>query len=86
MGVTRFEIETFDRNVNFGLWKLKMRAILVQNGMEKAKKPSTMSMEDFANMDIKALTLIKLSLSNEVLREVATEETTVGLRLKLESL
>ena len=87
MGMTRFKIEKFD----IGLWKPKIREILVQNSLEKAmlgkaKKPSTMSMEDFKDMDIKTLTLIQLSLSNEVLREVAKEETTVRLWVKLESL
>jgi hypothetical protein len=56
-----------------------MRAIFVKNGWEKAmlgkaKRPSTMSMDDFEDMDIKVLTLIQLSLSNEVLREVAKED------------
>lgn len=37
-------------------------------------------------MDIKALILIQWSLSNELHREVAKEETMVGLWLKLESL
>ena len=37
-------------------------------------------------IDMKALTLIQLSLSNEVLREVAKEETMLGLWLKLECL
>ena len=52
MGVTKFELELFHRNVHFGLWKLKMKAILVQNGyvkalLRKSKKPPRMSMEDF---------------------------------------
>ena len=52
IGVTKFEIVFFDRNVQFGLWKLKMKAIIVQNGyektlVEKSKKPLRMSMEDF---------------------------------------
>ena len=63
IGVTKFKIELFDRNVHFGLWKLKMKAILVQNGYEKAllgksKKPPRMSIEDFEEMDLKALSMI----------------------------
>ena len=42
-----------------------------------------MSMEDFEDMDIKALTLIQLSISNEVLREVAKEKKTVGLLVEI---
>ena len=27
-------VEKFDRNVNFGMWQLKMEAILVQDGVD----------------------------------------------------
>ena len=44
-----------------------MKAILVQNGYEKAllvksKKPLRMFMEDFEKMDLKALSIIHLCL------------------------
>ena len=61
-----------------------MRAILIQSGLKKAlegksKKPDTMSDADWEELDEKALTVIQLMLSKEVLREVAYETTTVGL-------
>lgn len=88
---TKFDIEKFNRSVNFGLWKVKMRAILVQNGLSKAllgkeKKPATMTEDQFDEIDEKALSTVQLCLSNEVLREVVKETTTAGLWLKLESL
>ena len=40
----KLDIENFDRSVNFGLWQVKMKAILIHNGVHKAlegedKKP-----------------------------------------------
>ena len=91
MTITKFDIEKFDRSVNFGLWKVKMRAMLIQNGCEKAllgksKKPVSMTDEQFDEIDLKAMSAIQLCLSNEVLREVMEETTAAGVWLKLESL
>ena len=36
MSTMKLDIEKFDRSVNFGLWKVKMKAILIQNGVQKA--------------------------------------------------
>ena len=46
MTITKTVVEKFDRNVNFGIWQLKMEAILVQNGVDLAihgieKKPES---------------------------------------------
>ncbi|XVE72952.1 hypothetical protein DITRI_Ditri11bG0078800 [Diplodiscus trichospermus] len=48
MKSANFDIEKFDRSVNCGLWKLNMRAILIQSGLwkslaEKEKKPDNMT-------------------------------------------
>ena len=45
----KLDIEKFDRNQNFSLWQVKMKAILVQHGVQKAlhgvdKMPKGMSM------------------------------------------
>ena len=34
----KFEIEKYNRNVNFGLWQIKMHTVLVQQGVSKALK------------------------------------------------
>lgn len=65
--------------------------ILIQQGLQKAllgkeKMPSTMSADEKQEMDEKALAVIQLCLSNEVLREVIQEKTAATLWLKLESL
>ena len=80
MTITKIVVEKFDRNVNFGLWQLKMEAILVQDGVDLALQGAEnisdgTSKEDLAGMDKKARSSIILNLSDEVLREVATETT-----------
>ena len=80
----KYEIEKFNRKINFGLWQVKMRAILVGKQCVKAllgkeKKPASLTNEQFDDMDEMALSLIQLSLSDEVWREVLKEETTAGI-------
>ena len=80
MSSMKLDIENFDRSVNFGFWKIKMKAILIQNGVHKAlegedKKSIGVSEAKWEEMDAKALSVIQLCFSNEVLREVVKETT-----------
>src|SRR3954464_16075216 len=48
---TKFEVEKFDGNVNFLLWKMRVTSLLVKEGTYQAlqgirKKPSTMGEDD----------------------------------------
>ena len=91
MTITKTVVEKFDKNVNFDMWQLKMEAILVQNRVDLAihgieKKPETMKNEEFAEMDKKARSSIILNLSDEVLREVATETSAKAMWDKLKAL
>ena len=36
MGSTKYDVEKFTGKNDFGLWRLKMRALLVQQGLEDA--------------------------------------------------
>lgn len=68
-----------------------MKAILIQKGFKKAldgksKKLTSMTNEQWVELDDKALSAFQLCLSNEVLREVGTETTAAELWLKLKSL
>ena len=38
MGIAKFEMEKFTGSNDFGLWRLKMRAFLVHQGLEDALK------------------------------------------------
>ncbi|GKF93745.1 hypothetical protein Tco_0283445, partial [Tanacetum coccineum] len=41
----KFDIEKFDRTGDFGLWRIKMRALLIQHGCEAALKVLLTDME-----------------------------------------
>ena len=87
----KLDIEKFDRNTNFSLWQVKMKAILIQNGVHKAlegdeRKPIGLSEAKWEKMDAKVLSAIQLCLFNEILREVVKEVTSKGIWENLESL
>ncbi|KAL5824752.1 hypothetical protein ACOSQ3_020815 [Xanthoceras sorbifolium] len=89
MSTAKFEVVKFDRRINFTLWQVRMRAVLVQSGVQKALKgvkPANMKYADWEDIDEKACSAIYLSLSDEVLREVISEKTTKALWEKLEFL
>jgi hypothetical protein len=94
MATAKFEIEKFDGQNSFSLWRIKMRALLRQQGLAKVLEPQEEKIGISAideimergELEEKAHNIILLSLSDGVLREVADEETTAGLWKKLESL
>jgi len=88
---SKWDIEKFTGDNNFGLWKVKMEAVLIQQKCEKALKgegvlPVTMSRAEKTEMVDKARSIIVLCLGNKVLREVAKEPTATSMWSKLESL
>ena len=99
MGSIRFDLEKFNGENDFYLWSLKMRAILIQQGLDSAlddedeskskreKEGGSSSLgRDSRTINNKAHSTIILHLSDEVLREVAKEKTASGLWAKLEEL
>ena len=86
----KVDIEKFEGN-DFGIWQLKMRALLVQQGLFKmlnGVKALPNFGTDVEKEDVmeQALGGILLTLSNEVLREVGSIKPAPELWLKLESL
>jgi hypothetical protein len=91
MQSSKFEVEKFSGKSNFELWKLKMRDLMVQQGLQKAlvgksKKPTAMMNEEWEDLDAKSLSTIHLCLVDDVLFNIVGEDTTSGLWSKLESL
>jgi len=95
------KIKKFNGKNSFNLWHIKMRALLKEQRVwalvafasvkkevtsESKEKASVSKTEELAEQEEKAHSLILLSLSDEVLYEVANEETASGLWLKLEKL
>uniref|UniRef100_A0A2N9FA36 CCHC-type domain-containing protein n=1 Tax=Fagus sylvatica TaxID=28930 RepID=A0A2N9FA36_FAGSY len=79
----------FDGTGNFGLWQRRVKDLLVQQGLVKAlygktKKPEKMTDEEWEELDMKAVSTIRLLLADEVMYDVMEENSTAGIWLNLE--
>ncbi|CAJ2674023.1 unnamed protein product [Trifolium pratense] len=88
---SKWDIEKFTGSNDFGLWKVKVRAILTQQKCSEAllgiaNMPNTFSAAEKNEMNDKALSAIILCLADNVLREVAKERTAAGMWSKLDAL
>ncbi|GJX88874.1 retrovirus-related pol polyprotein from transposon TNT 1-94 [Tanacetum coccineum] len=81
----KFDIEKFDRTGDFGLWRIKMRALLIQHGCEAALEvlPEDMEAQAKTKLNKKAHSAVILCLGNKVLREVTGRRTAAGFVSKL---
>ncbi|GKF67167.1 hypothetical protein Tco_0196846 [Tanacetum coccineum] len=79
--ITRFDIEKFDGKNDFGLWQIKMRALMVQQGCDAALETLPVDMEagKKAALMKKAYSTMILCLGDRVLREVTKEITDAGI-------
>ncbi|GKA50571.1 hypothetical protein Tco_0743644 [Tanacetum coccineum] len=86
--ITRFDIEKFDGKNDFGLWQIKMRALMVKQGRDPALE--TLQADMVAGKKValmkKAYSTLILCLGDRVLREVTKETTAAGIWTKLTSL
>ncbi|GJV36050.1 hypothetical protein Tco_1408527 [Tanacetum coccineum] len=84
----KFDIEKFNGNGDFGLWSIKMRYLLIQNGCEATMEvlPADMEAEAKAKLNKKAHSVVILCLGNKVSREVTAKTTAVRVWSKLEAL
>ncbi|GKE20485.1 hypothetical protein Tco_1431997 [Tanacetum coccineum] len=84
----KFDIEKFDGTGDFGLWRIKMRDLLIQHGCEAALEVLSADMEAQAKAELskKAYSAVILCLGNKVLRKVNGETTATGVWSKLETL
>ena len=95
MSTAKFEMEKFTGSNDFGLWKLKMKAVMMQQGLWEILKggaaPAAEEEDGKAtakNQELQDkiyITLI-LSLGDRVLREVSKEESAAKVWAKLESI
>ncbi|KAE8692398.1 hypothetical protein F3Y22_tig00110839pilonHSYRG00037 [Hibiscus syriacus] len=91
MGSAKFDIEKFTGKNDFGLWRVKMRALLFQQGIVEALQgptalPTEMPEKERNSILEKAHSAIILSLGDKALREVSRETTAQALWAKLELL
>ncbi|KAJ4708888.1 Retrovirus-related Pol polyprotein from transposon TNT 1-94 [Melia azedarach] len=91
MITSKFDIEKFIGENDFNLWRIKMRPLLVHQGLEEAVKGTyemsdTLTEKEKRDILTKAHSVIVLSLGDKVLREVSKQKTAAKLWTKLESL
>lgn len=88
MSAFNVKVDKFDGRNSFGLWQIKMRSLLKQQGLwaPLSEKPKFDDVEEWNTGEEKAHSTIMLCLSDDVIIEVADEETATGLWVKLESL
>ncbi|GJR80126.1 zinc finger MYM-type protein 1-like protein [Tanacetum coccineum] len=84
----KFDIETFNGTGDFELWRIKMRALLIQHGCEAALEDLLADMEaqTKAELNKKAHNIVILCLGNKVLREVTGEMSAAGVKFEDEDL
>ncbi|GJW62303.1 hypothetical protein Tco_0111638 [Tanacetum coccineum] len=88
MTETKFDIEKFDRKNDFGLWQVRMKALLEQQGLVAALEelPAATIVAYDNVIQRKAYNALILCLGDWVLREITKETTAVGIWKKLETL
>jgi transposase InsO family protein len=87
MSALNVKIDKFTGRNSFSLWQIKMRALLKQQGLWKPLSKEVRADDaELAALEEKAHSTIMLCLADDVITEVADEETAAGLWLKLESL
>ncbi|XP_057248658.1 retrovirus-related Pol polyprotein from transposon TNT 1-94 isoform X1 [Beta vulgaris subsp. vulgaris] len=88
MSGVNVKIDKFTGGNSFSLWQIKMRALLKQQGLwaPLAKKATDSVTAEMAVLEEKAHSTIMLCLEDDIITEVAEEETASDLWLKLESL
>lgn len=94
----RFDVEKFDGKINFGLWQIQVKDVLIQSGLHKALKGRAIpessgdaskidkADEDWEDLDLRAASTIRLCLAKNVLANVHGASTAKGLWEKLEEL
>ena len=92
MSLPKPEIEKFTIGVDFSLWKMKIRALLIHQGLESALKKdlktagSSRSDEKMKHVHNRAHSTLISSLSDSILKEISKEKTALGIWNKIEAL
>ena len=88
--IAKVDVVKFDGTGNFGLWQRRVKDLLVQQGLVKAlygkaRKPETMTDDEWEELDMKAVSTIRLCLADELMYDVLNDVSTAAMWLKLES-
>src|SRR5438270_13978967 len=81
----KYEVPKFDGGTSFSLWKIRMKSALTLQGLWKAVvEKFDEDSDEIKKADLKerALSAIFMSVTDNVLREIADEETASGVWTK----
>src|SRR4051812_38434011 len=87
--LAKYEVPKFDGGTTFSLWKIRMKAALTLQGLWKAvveKFDEDSDESKKADLKERAISAIFISMTDNVLRKIANEETASGAWKKLEGL
>lgn len=85
----KFDFETFTRKNDFSLWRMKMKALLVQQGLLGTLKGEFLAtIFEYSKQELldRAHSSLTLALGDQVLREVGKEQTAAAMWAKLDKL
>ncbi|POO02710.1 hypothetical protein TorRG33x02_016960, partial [Trema orientale] len=86
------DVEKFDGNINFGLWHVQVRDLLIQSGLHNILKgrdkfgKSKISDEDWKDLDERAASAIRMCLAKNILVNMLGISTAKDLWEKLRKL
>ena len=93
---SKVDLEKFTGQNDFNMWKIKMEALLITQGLGDAIEPvsklegneasSSKTPEQAVEIDKNARSTIIMSMGDSVIRKVAKEKIVAGLWAKLENL
>lgn len=89
MSPPSYNLPLFDGKMDFSIWKLKLKCILILERVHKAidlSYSATVTEEEKSEMNERALSTIMLNLSDSVLRHVSTIESAKELWDKLDKM
>lgn len=85
MAALKYDILQLDCNIRFSLWQVKMRSILAQLNLHDVLLGFEKIRANWTIEDWKALSLIHLYLSKNILQNVLKEKITVAFVVEIEA-
>src|SRR3954471_17495988 len=84
----KYEVPKFDGGTSFSLWKIRMRSSLMLQGLWKVVEEKFFGVSEESKVELqeRSLSAIFMSVTDNVMREIATEKTTFDASKKLEKL
>src|SRR3954466_5088207 len=84
----KYEVPKFDEGTSFSFWKIRMQSSLMLQGLWKAVEEKFFGVSDESKVELqeRALNAIFMSVTDNVLREIATKKTASDAWKKLEEL